>query len=81
MSDDCRQLAYGERCPIQVLLSSGKSQRETAKILNRSASTISREVARSRSQRGYRHRQAEHKTACHRRKVSSVPRKMTPDRW
>ncbi len=56
MSDDCRQLAYGERCPIQVRLSSGKSQRETAKILNRSASTISREVARSRSQRGYRHR-------------------------
>ncbi len=28
-----------------------------------------------------RDRQAEQKAACRRREVSSVPRKMTPDRW
>ncbi len=50
MSNDCHQLAHGERCQIQVLLSSGKSQREAAKILNQSASTISREVAQNRDQ-------------------------------
>ena len=81
MSNEYHQLAYGERCQIQVLLSSGKSQREIAKLLNRDPGTISREVARNRGQRGYRHWQAEQKAACRRQEVSSVPRKMTPDRW
>ncbi len=44
MSNDCHQLAYGERCQIQVLLSSGKSRREIAKLLNRDPGTISREL-------------------------------------
>ncbi len=81
MSNEYHQLAYSERCQIQVLLSSGKSQREIAKLLNRDPGTISREVARNRGQRGYRHRQAEQKAACRRREVSSVLCKMTPHRW
>jgi len=55
--------------------------REIARDLGRSPATISREVARNRGGRGYRHRQAQDRATQRRREASGVPRKMTPDRW
>ncbi len=47
MSSDYHQLAYDERCQIKILLSTGKSLREIAELMNRSPSTISREITRN----------------------------------
>ena len=58
MSNDCRQLACGERCQIKALMSTGKLLSEIAKRLNPSLGTISREAARNRGKHGYRHQQA-----------------------
>ncbi|MDP0562902.1 MAG: helix-turn-helix domain-containing protein [Candidatus Endonucleobacter sp. (ex Gigantidas childressi)] len=41
---------------------SGCSQREVAKIIGTSQSTVSRELARNTGERGYRHRQAQGRT-------------------
>lgn len=74
-------LTHCERCQINALLHSGKSQREIACQLGRDPGTISREMSRNRGQRGYRHKQAHGKATSRRREASGVPRKMTPERW
>jgi len=81
MSRNYHHLAHDERCHIRVLMSRGVSMREIARDLGRSPATISREVARNRGGRGYRHRQAQDRATQRRREASGVPRKMTPDRW
>ena len=81
MSNDYRQLAHDERCQIKALLSRGDSLRTIARQLNRSPSTISREIARNSGQRGYRHRQAQDKAESRRREASSVPRKLGAELW
>ncbi len=74
-------LTHCERCQINTLLHSGKTQREIARQLGRDPGTISREMSRNRGQRGYRHKQAHGKATFRRREASGVPRKMTPERW
>ena len=74
-------LAYGERCQIQGFLKSGMSLREIGRLLNRSASTVSREVRRNSGRRGYRMKQAQRLASARRRKASSALRKMTRDMW
>ena len=49
-----KQLAENERYQIDAMNKAGHSQKETAELLGRSASTISRELRRNRGLRGYR---------------------------
>ena len=49
-----KQLTWNERYQIGVMNKAGHSQKETAKLLGRSASTISRALRRNRGLRGYR---------------------------
>lgn len=51
-------LTREERYQIYALKQAGHNQSEIAHVLERSASTISRELARNRGQRGYRPKQA-----------------------
>lgn len=51
-------LTREERYQIYALKQAGHKQSEIASVLERSASTISRELARNRGQRGYRPKQA-----------------------
>ncbi len=76
-----RRLAYDERCQIRVLLSKGFSMRNIAGDLNRSPATISREMARNRRERGYRHGQAQAMSSARGSEASGVPRKLTEALW
>ena len=58
-----KQLTYEQRCQIEVLKKSGMTQQEIADAVETSQSTISRELKRNKGQRGYRHKQAQRKTA------------------
>lgn len=51
-------LTQDERYQIAILLKAGHEQSDIARLMNRHKSTISRELARNRGQRGYRPRQA-----------------------
>jgi IS30 family transposase len=59
-----------ERYQIYVLKKVGLTQREIAKVLKRSPSTISRELTRNSGLRGYRPKQA-HRLACERRPINA----------
>ena len=72
-------LAQDERCQIYALRKSGFSNSRIAIELDRSRSTISREIKRNSGMRGYRHQQAQSRTYERRKSASSVPGKMTPD--
>ncbi len=74
-------LTHAERCQIHARLHRGWSKREIARDLGRDPGTISRETSRNRGQRGDRHQQANGKATTRRREASSIPRKMTPERW
>ena len=77
MTETYQQLTYEQRCQISALKKSGCGQREIAKIIGTSQSTVSRELARNTGDRGYRHKQAQAKTD--RRRANAVkPSKMTP---
>ena len=52
------QLTQEERYQIYALQKAGVSQQEIAEVLERSPSTISRELRRNRGQKGYRPAQA-----------------------
>lgn len=66
-----------ERCQISTLKSIGFSVRGIAEQLNRSPSTILREIKMNSGQRGYRYKQA-HQISCQRRHdANSGPSKMT----
>ncbi|KAF7275660.1 hypothetical protein GWI33_011451, partial [Rhynchophorus ferrugineus] len=67
------QLSQDERYEIYAALKSKISLSEIARILNRSKSTISREIRRNQGQRGYRAKQAHDKAQqrCY-RKTSSL---------
>jgi len=52
------QLTLQERYYIEIEMKSGISQNKIAKALSRSQGTISKEIARNRGARGYRHKQA-----------------------
>ena len=72
-------LAQDERCQIYALKKSGFSNSRIAIELDRSRSTIWREIKRNSGMRGYRHQQAQSRTYERRKSASSVPGKMTPD--
>jgi IS30 family transposase len=71
-------LTYDQRCQIFTLKKRNLSQREIAKLIGSSQSTISRELMRNRGKKGYRYKQANEKAVACRHKASSVKRKMTP---
>jgi len=54
-----KHLTQDERYQIAILLKAGKRQSEIAVLMNRHPSSISRELQRNRSQRGYRPKRAE----------------------
>ena len=60
------QLTQEERYQIEALMKAGKSLSEIARILERSKSTISREVRRNKDLKEYRPKQA-HRFAIERR--------------
>lgn len=71
-------LTREERYQIYALKKAGQTQREIASVLERSPSTISRELSRNRGGRGYRPRQA-HRLACERQ--ASNARKIDEATW
>ena len=64
-----QHLTQEERYMIYHLLRKGKSSRRIADYLDRSPSTVSREIRRNTGLRGYRHKQAQH--FCESRRCSS----------
>lgn len=71
-----RHLTNCERSQIYALKSTGFTQTQIAIQLNRSPSTISREIARNSGGRGYRPKQAQKKAEDRRHFASSRPKKM-----
>ncbi len=72
-----QQLAYEQRCQIEVLNKSGNSQREIGEFVGVSQSALSRELARNTGERGYRHKQAQERST-RRRRAACEPSKMIP---
>ncbi len=71
-------LTREERYQIYALKKAGHTQSEIANVLNRSASTISRELTRNSGHRGYRPKQA-HRLADERHAVNA--RQIDDDTW
>jgi IS30 family transposase len=71
-------LTTDSRSQIYALQSTGVAQKNIAKHLCVSRSTICRELKRNVGQRGYRHKQADEMAASRRYQASSRPKKMTP---
>jgi IS30 family transposase len=71
-----RRVTYEDRCQIYALSKDGASQQSIASVLGVSQSTVSRELARNRGQRGYRFKQAEAKARA-RQAIRRKPRKLT----
>lgn len=71
-----KQLTYEQRCQIEALKKSGISQKAIAAVVGVNQCSISRELSRNTGQRGYRHKQAHHKTVERRQEVVKR-RKMT----
>src|SRR5690606_26564495 len=69
------QLTENERYQICALNKAGQSQQQIAELLERSASTISRELKRNKGRRGYRPRQAQ-RLSDSRRRVAYKARKV-----
>ena len=74
-----RQLTREERYQMQSLLRRGDGVREMAKTLDRSASTISRELRRNRGGRGYRPKQADRLSR--QRRLAAVRPRIGPALW
>src|SRR5664279_90271 len=72
-----KQLSQAQRYQIEILKKAGKNQKEIAELLGVSPATISRELKRNKSQKGYRPKQAQIKTDKLRKKAAKAL-KMTP---
>ncbi len=72
-------LTSSERSQIYALLSIGCTQKQIASQLNKSRSTISREISRNSGDRGYRPKQAQEKADNRRHFASSKPKKMNDE--
>jgi IS30 family transposase len=72
-----KQLSQAQRYQIEILKKVGKNQKEIAALLGVSPATISRELMRNKSQKGYRPKQAQNKTDKRRKQAAKVL-KMTP---
>ncbi|VAW77230.1 Mobile element protein, partial [hydrothermal vent metagenome] len=73
-----KQLTENERYQIYVMNKAGHSQKEIAKLLDRSPSTISRERKRNHGSRGYRPQQAQRQSD-KRRRTAHKAKKMTAE--
>ena len=73
-------LTRHERYQIAILLKAGHKQSDIARIMNRHPSTISRELARNKGQRGYRPKQA-HEFSQARMRACENGRRVCPDTW
>lgn len=73
-------LTKEERYQIRAMLSAEYTQRDIARELGRSPSTISREIRRNRGQRGYRPKQA-HELAEERARSCRCRHRITLDQW
>lgn len=71
-------LTYEERCQIYALKSSGMSGRAIARQINVSHVTISKELRRNNSLRGYRYKKAHELSGQRRKAASSKPKKLIP---
>lgn len=71
-----KHLTHAERCQIYALNKRGISMRLIADDLQRSPSTISRELERNRGLRGYRHEQAQRLATNRRYQANCIPLKM-----
>jgi IS30 family transposase len=69
-------MTLDQRCQIQTLQSTGKSQNSIARELGVSKSTISREIARNSSSKWYIFTEAERRSAERRSSASKIPKKM-----
>ena len=73
-----KQLTGNERYQIDALNKAGHSQKETAELLGRSASTISRALRRNQGLRGYRPPGAQRLSQARRREAHKA-RKITTE--
>lgn len=75
-----KHLSLEERYQIYAYIQAGFSQQYIAKELNRNTSTISREINRNKGQRGYRPKQAHHKS-CSRKANNALKISQTIWSW
>jgi IS30 family transposase len=78
MKQNYKHLTREERYSIEQMRKAGYKQKEIAILLNRSESTISREILRNTGGRGYRHKQAD-EFANQRRFESRKRQRFTPE--
>jgi transposase, IS30 family len=74
-----RQLTQEQRYQIYAFVKANWSQLEIAKEIRVHPSTISRELSRNRGGRGYRPKQAQHRTE--ERKLKRVTIRIAPQTW
>lgn len=72
-------LTYDKRCQIYALLKRDFSQKQIADDMEVDQSTISRELKRNKSLKGYRYKKAQTKASVRRQKASKRLYKMIPD--
>ena len=76
-----KRLTLQERMRIYDLRRDGKSAAEIARILKRSRSTITRELERNKSQKGYRFKKAQERSDARVRVKAAARRKLTREMW
>ncbi len=81
MPEGYRHLTHEERCQIGALKESGLSDGAIAARLGRDRTTVWRELRRNGGGGGYSPGEAQGRAEARRGAASSVPRRMTPDRW
>ncbi len=81
MPEGYRHLTHEERCQIGALKESGLSDGAIAARLGRDRTTVWRELRRNGGGGGYSPGEAQGRAEARRSAASSVPRRMTPDRW
>ncbi len=81
MPEGHRHLTHGERCRIGALKESGLSDGAIAARPGRDRTSVWRELRRNGGDGGYSPGEAQGRAGARRSTASSVPRKMTPDRW
>jgi len=76
-----KRLSDERRIQIETLLRQGLTRAEIARAIGCHPSTISRELARNKSQRGYRHGKAQRKADRRANEKAAARRKLTPEIW
>lgn len=77
MPNGHHHLTRDQRCQISTLISMHSSQKFISEKLGVHRSTISRELKRNKSKRGYQHEKANNLSVQRRQHASTRPRRMT----